>query len=140
MSDSLNKDLYASFHYDSKAQPPLRFQIRNGVQPEPLVDEGMSAADPAVYTAPCVSVPGAVQAPEGEDLNRVAAALVSALKAKGVMGFTLQPAEQVAGVAINLKTGLERSETPASWEVVRFVARTAARIAKASAPSEPAGE
>lgn len=140
MSDSLNKDLYASFHFDSEAQPPLRLQIRNGIESAPLVDEGMRGADPAVYTAPRVSTPGGVQAPEGDDLSRVAAVLVSALKAKGVKRFSLQPAEQVAGVAVNLEKGVEKSEIPASWEVVRFIARTAARIAMASAPSESTGE
>jgi hypothetical protein len=137
----LNKDLFVSFCYDSKAKPPLRIQVTNGIERTPLLDEALPGDNPTQYTAPHLNSPGGVHAPIGEALAEAARKLQQALRDKGVKNFSLQPALEVSGVRVNLEDGHEQSETPASWEVVLFIAREVALAAqKASKSGESTGE
>ncbi len=111
---------HASFELDMAQEPPLRFVIAHGMGK--VVNHGMTGSDSLEYAEPNLGQPGAGQTSRGKELEAVAQSLQEALVKRKLTSFSLKPAQE-GHVSVD-EEGREKSATPASAEVLRFILRT----------------
>ncbi|MEK9159740.1 MAG: hypothetical protein AAB383_03340 [Patescibacteria group bacterium] len=119
-------DLYASFEYNSKAQPPLSFVVKNK-KGQVVVKEGMREKNPVTYAEPHMGYPPGEDMSREADLLKVARALRAKLDEAKLTKFALKPGREEA-ITLDRSTGEITTVTAATLEVRRIIVMAIAEL------------